>query len=340
MKIKIVLIITIISTIAACSTQTNIQNPVDSSIVQANDQTSINSSDNELTSPESSDKFFLYIPDNFTMSGYMSMHSYLSAWDKNEIIVSDDDLSAIFINNFDKDTMFSLLLESFLRYTKNEHIQQRVLEYIDNNNIETGFTNSLKKLYAAVPVITTENEREIINYVYNDSEYDENINLFKFSEIELFNGELGLLLFDNDWEIVTVDNFEENLILNYGGVTNSILIIFKKHSGVNENEINTKLNIPFYNTRFDGNWRVNELPLAGILERAGADRFIIAHGYGPEIFPEIQTAIFNSYLYNTDKRVLYEVSYYMNFSPLNIHYLERDRIFNLLFFQSLFVFIR
>jgi fructosamine-3-kinase len=37
--------------------------------------------------------------------------------------------------------------------------------------------------------------------------------------------------------------------------------------------------------------------------------------------------------------VLYHVSYYMNMSPINIHYQERQRIYNFLLFQLLFVFL-
>ena len=132
---------------------------------------------------------------------------------------------------------------------------------------------------------------------------------------------------------------EETFFLTYGGGTNSILLLFRRHSNLNENEINSKLRTDYYNNRFNGNWRITELPLVGILSRSGADRFIIAHGYGPEVIPTIQTAIFNSYLYNRNNRILYEISFYMNFSPININYSEMDRIFNLLFFYSLFIFL-
>jgi hypothetical protein len=297
-----------------------------------------------FNSPEDSSNFFLYIPNNQTMADYISMHLYLRAWDMDQITVDDKALSAIFINNFGQNTMHSLLFESFLRYTKNVNIQQRVLKYIDNNNIETGFTSNLRKLYAANPVIKTVNGKNITQYIYNNKEYDENINLFNFNEVGFFNGELGLLLFENDWGLLTVNNSnqnnEESILLTYGGGTNSILIILKKYSNLNENDINSKLRIDYYNKRFNGNWKINGLPPVGILGRSGADRFIIAHGHGAEEIPTIQAAIFNTYLYNKNKKALYEISYYMNFSPININYSERDRIFNLLFFQSLFVYLK
>jgi hypothetical protein len=47
----------------------------------------------------------------------------------------------------------------------------------------------------------------------------------------------------------------------------------------------------------------------------------------------------NVYLYNRDNKILYEISYFMNFSPININFSEREKIFNLLFFQILFVFL-
>jgi hypothetical protein len=287
---------------------------------------------------------FLYIPTNEIMSDYINMHSYLSAWDKNEIEVDDIRVEALYTNHIGKDTLQSLLFESFLRYTKNKDIQNRILTYIDRNNINTNFSNILKKLYSAIPVTRKQDGKDIIQYNYNNLEYDENIDLFSFGESQVFNRELGLLLFNNDWNIVSFNNEnntnEESFFLIYGGGTNSMTIHFRKYINIEENNIESKFNLAYYKGRYNENWEIIELPFDGILSRAGADRIIIAHGLGPDIIETIETGTFNVYLYDKNKKTLYEVGYFMNFSPININFSERNRIFNYLFFQILFVFIQ
>jgi hypothetical protein len=287
-------------------------------------------------------QLFLYIPDNETMADYLNMYSYLKDWDRDEIVVDDSRLSALFTYYIGKETLQSLLFESFLRYTKNKDIQNRIINYIDKNKINNSFANNLKKIYAAISVIKQSSGKNVIQYNYNNLEFEENMNLFHFNEVEFFNNELGLLLFDNDWNIMSfsgTNKDEESFFLIYGGGTNSMTIHFSKYSNINEQDIETKYKLNFYNEKYKGNWKITELLLDGILNRAGADKIVIAHGLGPDIIETIETATFNVYLYNRDNKILYEISYFMNFSPININFSERERIFNLLFFQILFVFL-
>jgi hypothetical protein len=266
----------------------------------------------------------------------------LKAWEENEVTMEDDRLSAFFTYYIGKETMHSLLFESFLRCTKNRDIQNRILKYIDDNKINTGFTDSLKKIYAAVPEVMQMEEKDITRYNYNDSEFDENIDLFHFDEVEFFDNEMGLLLFENDWTVMSLrgeDNDEESFSLIYGGGTNSMYIHLSKYSNVDERDIETKYKSDFYEELYGKNWKISELPLEGILKRAGADKIVIAHGLGPAVIETIDTATFNVYLYNRKNKTLYSISYFMNFSPININFSERDRIFNLLFFHTLFAFL-
>jgi hypothetical protein len=286
---------------------------------------------------------FLYIPDERTMTDYLNMHSYLRAWDKDEIKVDNQRMTAFFTNYVGNGTLQSLLFESFLRYTKNTTIQNDVIRYIDENNLDTNFTDTLRKLYAAVPINKRSGDNDVIQYNYNNSEYDENINLFLFNEVEIFDNELGLLLFNNDWTRVSFSNEnngqEEGFFLVYGGETNSMTIYFKKHTQIEEDGIEAKFNAAHYNERYANDWKVTALPLEGILGRSGADRIFIAHGVGPDITGAAETAAFCVYLYKRAEKTLYEVSYAMNFSPANINFSERKRIFNFLFFQMLFVYL-
>jgi hypothetical protein len=327
--IKTLFILFMFFTIITCSTQkVNVQSLEDVPII-------------EFSIPEGSGRFFFYIPEEIEFAEYLLLHNLLRDWDRNQIIIDNEILPILFENNLGKNTMNGLLFESFLRYTKNEDIQKRVLEYIEANNIDTGFTDNLKKLYAAIPVVTSEGDKDIVRYVYNNSEFDENINLFRFNLMGVFNDEVRLFLFENDWHLMArhETNNESIFIIMYGGNTNAISLIFRKHSNINENEIDSKLRINYFNDKYNGNWMVNELPLVSILTGPGTDRYIVAHGYGPEEIPSIESATFITYLYNRKNRALYEINYYMNISPENINYPERSRIFNLLFFQTLLMVI-
>ena len=288
---------------------------------------------------------FLYIPDNETMSNYLGLHNFLKAWDNNEAIVDEDLLTSFFNNYVGTNSLYSLLFESFLRYTKNTNIQEKIINYIEQNGIETDFTTSLKRLYSSVPIIRQSNGRDVIQYSYNNSLFDENINLFLFNEVGLFHGELGMLLFENNWNNMSLTNSNnsdfESFFLAYGGGTNAITISFRKHSNLAEEDFETIFRLDYYNNMYNGKWMTNELPLEGILNRAGADRIIIAYGIGPDRnINQIETGTFNVYLYDKRNKSMYEISYYMNFAPINIHFSQRTRIFNLLFFQTLFVFLR
>jgi viroplasmin and RNaseH domain-containing protein len=286
---------------------------------------------------------FLYIPSEETAQNYLQMRSYLRAWNNNEIEVDDLRFSALFTNYIGKDTLQSLLFESFLRFTKNKNIQNRVLKYIADNQLHTNFMNALKKLYEARQIKQKLNGKETIQYNYRNSEYDENINLFTFNESEFFNNELGLLLFENDWNIIAFNNQnqrdENSFVLMYGGGTNSMSISFRKYTNIEEREIETKFLKTVYDGRYGNKWTMTELPLEGILSRAGASRMIILQGAGPDVIDGIESGTFTVYLYNNVNRILYEVSYYMNFSEKNINYSERGRIFNFLLFQLLFVYL-
>lgn len=288
---------------------------------------------------------FLFIPSEEIMVDYMNFFLYLLAWDKNEVDVDNESATIFFENYIGIDSLHSLLFESFLRYTKNQNIRTSVINYFDIYEINTSFSNSLRKLYASKLEIVQSGGNEKFRYNYNDLEYDENINLFYFEEINTFNHEIGLLLFDNNWDMISYTNPDitdmDTFTLIYGGGTNSITVTFSRYLNIDENNIESKFNLTLYNERYADNWFLNELQLEGILNRAGAERYIISHGIGSDfVINSIETGTFNAYLYNKDRNTLYLISYYMNFSPLNIHFSERNRIFNLLLFNLLFVFTK
>jgi hypothetical protein len=299
----------------------------------------------KVTAQEAGD-LFLYIPSNETMSNYLSLHSYLRAWDRDEVNVDNELLSAFFTNYVGTNTMHGLLFESFLRYTRNINIQNQILYYINSNDIYTNFANSLRKLYVAIPVVRQSDGKDVIQYNYNNTEFDENINLFLFEERYTFYNEIGLLLFYNDWNMFTYNNSAnrniEAFFLIFGGGTNALTITFRRYANITKDEPESIYNASAYRQRYDDKWAVINLPLEGILSRAGADRVTIAYGLGPDTInnPDIETGTFNVYLYKEAENMMYEISYFMNIAPTNIHFSERNRMFNFLLFQTLFAFIR
>lgn len=289
------------------------------------------------------DDMFIYIPSEEEMQSYLLMRSYLQKWDNNEVEIDDARLSSLFTGYVGEGSLQSLLLESFLRFTKNENIQNRVIKYIEDDKLNTSFTNSLQKLYEARQIKRMSDGKEIIQYNYRNQEYDENINLFSVAESEVFNNELGLLLFQNDWTVAALNgenqSNEELFVLLYGGATNSMTISFRKYTNIEESAIETKFMNSLYDGRYKDNWTTGELRLDGILSRAGVNRMFILQGSGPDVIEGIESGTFTVYLYKQSTKSLYEVSYYMNFSPNNIHYAERNRIFNFIYFHLLFTYL-
>lgn len=290
------------------------------------------------------DNFFLYIPSEEEIQDFLGMRIYLKKWNDNEIKVDNKSIDILFNRYLGKDTLHSLMFEAFLRYTKNKSIQDRVLKYIKDKKIDNNFTKNLIKLYASRKITSKNTDGEdVIQYNYKSQEYDENINLFWSDEVNVFNNELGFLLFYNNWHIFNINDTNDlnrNIVsLIYGGGTNSITIILQKYANIEEKNIESKFQTELFKKKYENNWENIEMPLEGILRRSGADRIITLHGTGPEIIETIDSGTFIVYLYNRSTKVLYEVSYYMNFSPINIHYSERKRIYNLLLFQLFLVFL-
>jgi hypothetical protein len=106
---------------------------------------------------------------------------------------------------------------------------------------------------------------------------------------------------------------------------------------IEENAIETKFLKTVYDGRYNDNWTITELPLENVLRRSGASKIVLLQGTGNEM--GIESGTFTIYLYNKNRKALYEVVYYINFSQKNIHYSQRNRIMNLLLFHSLLVYL-
>ena len=284
-------------------------------------------------------KYFFYIPSTEEMQSYFSMKNYLSQWDAGKRVVDDLTFDKIYRNNIGKETINSLLLESFFRNTRNAKIRQQLKQYIKSNKIDSSFSKAIVKKIDSKLEKEKTSEKEVWRYNYDDKEFDENINLFNFREAGVFNNKLGMLLFDNDWNQISFSQkektSEDKFFLIYGGGTNSITINFYEKNGVKREDLDVAMNQGYYKNRHPNNWQSIELEREGILWNCGADKYIIAFGSDPES----NSATFNAYLYDEKEKRLYLMSTSMNFSKINMFYSERYRIYNYLLFNSLFCFI-
>lgn len=288
-------------------------------------------------------EFFLYIPEEEEMREYLNLYDYLSGWAEGKNEINDERLQILFRNYVGQDTLSGLLCEAFFRSLKQRDLQEMVISHLDKYGPQSSFTESLKKLYSAEAVYRKQDDKEVIQYNYLNQEFDENINLFSLREITVFNRELGLLLTDNDWDIINMKSGaedDEGFFLIFGGGTNSMYMQFYRHTGVVPENLADLFKREFFEKRYPEGWRIMMLPMEGIITRSGADRYYIAYGTGPDMIESIICGNFNAYLYNEEAEILYEITWFMNFSTINIHYPERNRIFNYLLFQTLFAYIR
>lgn len=290
--------------------------------------------------------YFFYIPSTKEMQIYFSMKHYLSEWESGKRIVDDKTFDAIYQDNIGKKTLNSLLLESFFRHTRNDAIKKQLNNYIVKNKIKTTFAQSIQKKINSteLKMIRPESGKEVVRYSYLDTEFDENINLFDFDEVSIFDGKLGVLLFNNDWTELSLNSQEQKndtvFFLTFGGETNSMIIGFKEKSNIEFSALDDAMDMDVWKSKYPHNWKSIELKQEGVLWNSGAEKYSIAYGYGPDIIPEIDSAACNAYLYNKKEKKLYIITTFMNFSKSNIFYTERYRIFNYVLFNSLFYFLK
>jgi hypothetical protein len=330
-----------------------------------------------------SSELFLYVPTDDEMGRFMGMHQFLREWDENKREVDAKALDALYSANVGKNTLNGLQFEAFLRNTKNADVRKEVLGYLDAHALSDPFAACLRKLYAATELPQAAGGSAARRYSYQDEEFDEDIDLFDFYETGFFDQKLGLLLFDNGWEQVSLNggtpaNPEasaaqaatadakapdkapvakdrdaatdataqgtapaptvESFYLIYGGGTSTMTVYCKKYVGLPAEKIGATLAAEPFPAKYES-WKAFGLDAKGILAGSGASKYVVAYGVGPDSIPGIDSGAFNAYLYDDKTETLYEVSSSINFSPMNINYATRDRIYNYVLFNTLFCFL-
>jgi hypothetical protein len=186
--------------------------------------------------------------------------------------------------------------------------------------------------------------KEYIKIICSDGLIDENINLFKMEEITTLNDKIGLMIFDNEWSEIGINDHKDTNVkiisYVYGGGTNSVSISIKQYEKTNFEEFSTnEISGDYYKGKYV-NYTVNEIDKTGILARAGADRIYLGIGSGEDIgFPDIINGSAILFMYSESKQTGYQIEYSMNISPKNNNYQIQNLLFNHILFQCLLSYI-
>lgn len=294
----------------------------------------------------SQDPGFLYIPEDEEMSAIINNWKYLKKCDTGENQVDADQLK-MFFSMVGRDDLVSLQMENFFRDLKNPLLKQDISQYIKSNNINTPYAQSLLKKYNSVEIKYEQSGHEEIQYSYQEKEFDENITLYDFNEIKPFEDEFGLLLFNNNWVVMTPKKTEDDsptgektVYLIHGGQTNCLTVMIKEMEDIADKEAFANVINEFINQKNEGEqkgeWNFYELQKTGVLERCGVDDYIIYSRIGPDIIPEISAGTFGAFLYSEKYQKIYRYEFFINFSKINISYELRQRIFDYVRFFTLF----
>lgn len=287
-----------------------------------------------------------YIPDYDETLFFFQTINFLQEWENGKTELTDEKFAEVYTNHVGTGYFSSLLFEQFFRNTKNENIKNQIKRHIENNNINDDFSQALLKKYSSIETEGESNGKKVIQYCYNNEEYDENINLYQAYEVRPFNDEFGMLLFNNDWNVLSYNNESnelnvgKNMFLLYGGGTNSLSIsLFQVENVTSEEELSEAFRLNYYEQKHGENWTYGEVNQVGVLSNCGVDRYFVGYGVGPDIVPEIDCGNFVAFLYKEDLQKVYVMDIYMNFSKINMNYEIRNRIYDYLKFFTFFCFV-
>jgi hypothetical protein len=292
-------------------------------------------------------KIIMYIPSDGEIQYYMNLYERLKAIEIGKMEYKQlRDMYEAFENTEGKYfyTYQKLLLESYLLCTKNPEVRNYMIPYLGTRNSTDRLAETLINLYKGKEEKYKNDGKEYTRFLCANELIDENINLFKMQEITTMNDKIGLMLFDNDWSEITL-NDDKNPNMKfisyiYGGGTNTISISIKQYEKIDFETFNKNvITSDFYKVKY-GNYVVRELDKAGILARAGADKILLGVGSGKDIgFPDIINASAVLFMYSETIKAGYQIEYFMNISPKNNNYNIQDLIFNHMLFQCLLAFI-
>lgn len=287
----------------------------------------------------------VYLPTQETGQAYFGMYNYLLDWEKNPAKIDLELFDKIYANQTGSVSMESLVFENFLRQTRNPEIKALVMQYFLQKKIATPFSQVVKDHFNSTPVNVKVDGSSPARYSLEGKVYDEGIDYFNFSEVSFFADELGMILPKNDWKVLTFKNKEDgsadknSFFLTLGGGTNALSVFLKKVPNIEASQVMDNLELKYFKEKYKAEPYVYDLPLEGEIARSGTDRFVLVYNFGKDIIPEIECGDFSVFLYKASKKTLYRINYFVNFSPPNLHFSERLRIYQYLLLNLTYSFL-
>jgi len=270
-----------------------------------------------------------YVPSRGEVNAYINLQKYLAKCESSVIEKNDQVLWSIFELSFKYNNIIqTYLIEAFLRNTKNISIQNAYLEYLKSKSIETDETKKILLIWGKRTPVQSNAEA----YKLANDEIYEYINLTGMKEIGFFDNNLYLTIPNNKWNIMSIGNDSQFLI--YGGGTNSVTISIKKYDFSIDD---SKHIVEVEKNRFP-NEVFNELEINDFLKLCNSEYMVIKYGCD-NVDGIYSSANIDLYLYSKKSSIGYKISYFMNFSDINILADEAPKIYSYLAEMILFSWV-
>jgi hypothetical protein len=270
-----------------------------------------------------------YIPSGAEVNAYINLQKYLAKCNSSNVEMDDKVLLNIFKLSFKYDNILqTYLIEAFLRNTKNISVQMAYKEYLKAHSIETEETKKILLIWGQKSYVKSNAEA----YDLENGKRYEYINLTGLQDIGFFDNHLYLTVPNNEWNILSFN--KEPRFLIFGGGTNSMSISVKKYNcSIDDfkNHINDD-KIKY------GNEVIRELEINDFLKLCNSNYMVIKYGCENDNGSYLSGNI-DLYLYSMQLGNGYKVSYFMNFSDINILADEAPRIYSFLSEMILFSWI-
>lgn len=282
-------------------------------------------------------QYFIYVPQDSEISNSFGLLQNGLAFENGTSKTKfDEDMAYKLLSSSEKNSLFSLSSETFLRQTKNRKIQKTVLKVIKKKNLDTPFTNLLKDIYDAKSkkdingneFYTSKDEKKVL----------ENIDMLKLYEARLWDGEFCFLVFDNAY--TQGDYTDKQVSLSVERVSESYNITVKKYKNCSTMADAYKIVQKDNRKGRYPNFGISDVSSkSGTLARANADGVWLGFGTGKNRKSQDE-ALCILYLYSKQKQCLYAYEQSLSIAENNMLYPIKHRLYNQLILMSFMSYIQ